>query len=317
MNRKTPWVVAIAACLALTACGINPKKPAIGNFVAAEPAPPSVLPILVKADLAEVRRRLEAELSTSAGPGGVFWISGWDPGDCGGCNVQFGVHRNGPIGLDVSGNQIHWSVVLGINSGRVDFVQRVGPIRIRHAEDFGGEFLISGTTTLTVNEDWQVQASSSLGYRYTERPWVEIHAGPFHTSISVGTMVGKAINGKIDAAGDKINSYLASPEIQQKVHTLLSSAWDQAHTVIPLADEPPTWLRIEPVGISLAGFDRVGGDLVLKPEVAAHIQVVLGEAPEAPSANPLPANRRLSEDDAFSLVVPASISIDEATRQAN
>ena len=217
----------------------------------------SVIPILATVDARPIRDELESALPTGHRERGMVWITGHRIGDC--CHVQLGVHRSGAASLGYSDGALSWSVPLSINNGRVDWREKLLFLTIRHHEDFGGGFRVSGSTRVTLDSDWSVDAITTLDYSYTERPWMTIHVGPLKTTISIGGPVGMLIDKKIHVVQSAIDSRIEAL-IGGSIQPAINAVWEQTHQTLQVARQPSVWMQTRPAGVAFRGLSAAPDD---------------------------------------------------------
>lgn len=268
----------------------SPAKP---NELTKPSGAASVIPIALVADIGVIRKELERGLPTGTREHGIIWITGQRMG-C--CDVQIGVNRSGYVAISVADNALKWSVPLSINNGRVDWSKKLLFVTVRHHEEFGGAFRISGTTGISFDVDWSVDAGTVLDYTYTERPWITLHAGPLKTTISVGGPVGKAIDKKIQVLRQVIDGKLEAA-VRDDLKNGLHSVWDESYQTFQISIEPPVWVQTRPVGILFHGL-RSGADgtLVVQATIKIYTDVFVGSSPPEPLRLPIPPNPGTQSD---------------------
>ena len=265
----------------------------------------SVVPVLATADVGSVRDELERRLPTGHRDQGVFWTTGQSIG-C--CDLQLGIHRSGGVSISYVDNALKWSVPLAINNGRVDWMKKVAFVKVRHHEDFGGGFKVSGSTGITLNPDWSVDASTTLDYSYTERPWITIHAGPLKTKISIGSVIGKQIDKKIQVMSSKIDSRIEAA-FGNSIKPALDDLWEQLHQTIQISTQPSVWIQTRPAEIAFDGVDEAPDDTFsVVAAIKLYADVFVGDRPADQPRVPTPKSFDTDTDPrlAFRLHVPIS-----------
>ena len=245
----------------------------------------SVIPVVATADAGLVRDELERGLPTGHREQGVFWITG-HPIGC--CHLQLGIHRSGGVDIAYVDNALNWSVPLSINNGRVDWMTRVLFAKIRHHEEFGGGFRVSGRTKIMLDSDWSVDTTTTLGYSYTERPWMSIHVGPLRTRISIGGPVGKLIDKKIQVVRSEIDNRIESA-FGDSTKRALHAVWEQSHQTLRISTQPSVWMQTRPADIIFHGIAETPDDtFAVVAAIKLYADVFIGDRPPDQPRVPTP-----------------------------
>ena len=278
----------MAACLFLGACQINAPRPAGINPLPRPPTALSSLTVPVTMKSSNLASEIDSRLSTAQGPGGIYWTSGEPlgglPGDV---TLQVGVDRSGPTTVSASGHQINYSIPLELNSGRVDFDEHVGFIRLRHAVTFGGGGNLAGSTALSIDDQWKLHSATTAAFNWTTPIRVDLNLPVGHLTIDVTSRVAPAVNGRLAAAAQMLDQKLDAIDVRSP----LAKAWAAAAAPIKVSDSPHAWLVISPVSVSAGPPQAVGGDLVETPVITGRIALVsAAESPPPQAPGPLPDN---------------------------
>ena len=274
----------------------------------------SVIPILATVDARAIRNELESGLPTGHRERGVVWITGHRIGDC--CHVQLGVHRSGAASLGYSDDAISWSVPLSINNGRVDWREKLLFLTIRHHEDFGGGFRVSGRTRVTLDSDWSVDAITTLDYSYTERPWMTIHVGPLKTTISIGGPVGKLIDKKIHVVQSAIDSRIEAL-IGGSIQPAINAVWEQTHQTLQVTRQPSVWMQTRPAGVAFRELSAGPDDtFFVVAAIKLHVDLFVGDRPPDQPRVPIPESIDTYMDPRLEFLVHLPISEVEAIARA-
>ena len=270
----------------------------------------SVLPIVGTADAGLIRDELERGLPTGQRENGVLWMTGHRVSGC--CHLQLGVHRSGAVSLAYSDDALSWSVPLSINNGRVDWAEKLLFVTIRHHEDFGGGFRVSGSTRLTLDSDWSVDATTTLDYSYTERPWMTIHVGPLKTKISMGDPVGKLIDKKIHAVQSAIDSRIETAFGSSTMHAI-SAVWEHSHQTLQISRQPSVWMQTRPAGVAFRGISAAPDDtFFVVAAIELHLDVFVGDRPPEQPPVPTPESVETYTDPRLEFLVHLPLTEVEA-----
>lgn len=232
----------------------------------------------------------------------------------GGDNIQLVVRRTGDLRLSAKGEYLQATVPLHIFvKGRVKstlggmFSDANAPQLVQDA-NFNLE--VSLNSKLSVQPDWSVNTQSQIGYKWTQRPTLDIGV----VKIPIGGLIEKVIDQELN----KISAVLdREAKKQLKFQKQVLTYWNQLQDPLPIPGPLPAWLVINPDSVYLSRLVTEPTALRLTAGIGATVLVSTSEPAKLAKKKPMPAlqvNKALNDE--VKLTLTAGIDYGTATALA-
>lgn len=299
------------AVLGIAACGsIKPPQPEQEKEAPLPTAPNSSITLPIRLDSGALQQEINERLGQGQGPQSLYWTSG-EP-ISGNATIQFGVHRSGEAQVSSENGCLVFKVPLAVNSGRIDWSEKVGFIRVKKHFDFGGGAQVTVRACVSVGADWQLDATVSPDFQWTERAWIDINPPLGHIKVDVASRIEPKIREKLPTLVEKARAIVAKVPLRAS----LERAWVSLQTPQQLSKEPALALEVEPVSLGLGPTTSEGREMVIRPTLVAKLRAYAGQPAQASPLKPLPGNTGTLGSDEFALVLRADAPYGELNRLA-
>jgi hypothetical protein len=316
-------ILGLALLLALAGCDRGKDTPGPPRLKAEAQVPVAVsrVTVPVRADLAALEARLNAEIPTllysidrqekACVPAARATLCLKHERPCKGeacrnvpCKVGFkGAKVTPTLGCRVVGEVTRGPIRL---SGEGDLIRLRMPVSAEvSAKDVGR--ILSETATaeaevradirLGMQPDWTPTAKVEIDYSWTEKPGIELLGQRFTFARRADPELAKLIR--------KLEADL--PRELKSLHprARLEQAWSKGFTAIELNERhPPVWMRLTPQQLGYGGYRLEEGQLVLKLELEAKAETFVGDRPADPPVAPLPPMTPVSGTPGFRVIAP-------------
>lgn len=269
--------------------------------------PRSTLHLPITIPYAEVATMLNKEL-------GEVLYEDLDFENNGGDNIQLVVKRTGDVRIGAKGEYLQASVPLNIYvKGRVKstlggiFSSSSAPQLVQDA-NFNLE--VSLNSKLSVQPDWSVHTQSQIGYKWTQRPTLDIGI----VKIPIGSLIEKVIDQELNKMAELLDK---EAKKQLKFQKQVLSFWNQLQDPLPIPGPVPAWLVINPDSVYLSRLVPEPTALRLTAGIGATVLVSTSEPAKGGKKKPMPAlqvNKVLSDE--VKLTLTAGIDYATATQLA-
>jgi len=292
------FVWAAVVVTGMAACGsIKPPQPAPEQEAPLPTVPNSSITLPIRLDSGALQQEINERLGQGQGPQSLYWTSG-EP-ISGNATIQFGVHRSGEAQVSSENGCLVFKVPLAINSGRIDWSEKVGPFKAKKHFDFGGGAQVSVRACVSVGADWQLDAAVSPDFQWTERAWIDINPPLGHIKVDVASRIEPKIREKLPALMEKARAIVAKVPL----HASLERAWVAIQMPQVLSKDPAVALEVTPASLGLGPTSSEGRELVIRPTLVAKLRAYAGRPTAASSPKPLPGNTGTLGGDEFALVL--------------
>ncbi|MBA4304100.1 MAG: hypothetical protein C0424_07730 [Sphingobacteriaceae bacterium] len=308
---KQFWMLAILAA-ALWGCKsstVTQEAPAPDLSAVAKQLvlPRSTLNVPIVVPYAEVAALLNKELAE-------ILYEDRDFDNNGGDNVQLVVRRTGDVRLSAKGEYLQATVPLHIFvKGRVKstlggmFSDANAPQLVQDA-NFNLE--VNLNSKLSVQPDWSVNTQSQIGYKWTQRPTLDIGI----VKIPIGSLIEKVIDQELNKMAALLDK---EAKKQLKFQKQVLGYWNQLQDPMAIPGPVPAWLIINPDSIYLSRLVPEATALRLTAGIGATVLVSTSEPAKGGKKKPMPAlqvNRVLGDE--VKLTLTAGIDYTTATKLA-
>lgn len=269
--------------------------------------PRSTLNLPITVSYADVAAMLNKEL-------GEVLYEDLDFDNNGGDNVQLVVKRTGNVRIGAKGEYLQATVPLNIYvKGRVKstlggiFSSSNAPQLVQDA-NFNLE--VSLNSKLNVLPDWSVSTQSQIGYKWTQRPTLDIGI----VKIPIDGIIEKAIDQELGKMAELLDK---EAKKQLKFQKQVLSVWNQLQDPLPIPGPVPAWLVINPDSVYLSRLVPEPTALRLTAGIGATVLVSTSEPAKGTKKKPMPAlqvNKVLSDE--VKLTLTAGIDFVTATQLA-
>ncbi len=269
--------------------------------------PRSTLNLPITVSYADVAAMLNKEL-------GEVLYEDLDFDNNGGDNVQLVVKRTGNVRIGAKGEYLQATVPLNIYvKGRVKstlggiFSSSNAPQLVQDA-NFNLE--VSLNSKLNVLPDWSVSTQSQIGYKWTQRPTLDIGI----VKIPIGGLIEKVIDQELNKMADLLDK---EAQKQLKFQKQVLTYWNQLQDPLPIPGPVPAWLVINPDSVYLSRLVPEPTALRLTAGIGATVLVSTSEPAKGTKKKPMPAlqvNKVLSDE--VKLTLTAGIDFVTATQLA-
>lgn len=171
----------------------------------------------------------------------------------------------------------------------------------RETADLGARVSIS-LTDIRLGRDWKLKATltPNISLTQAESRLFGFIKMSFRSELSAG------INAAIPKVQSAFDNFLDKLDVRQQVER----AWAAADHIIPVADTPPVWMVVEPIGIAVAPVQVAEGQLSSTLRLVAKVKTMLGERPDDNKAS-IPSDMLELPDapTSFALQVPVILPL--------
>jgi hypothetical protein len=309
MKRIWIWAVVLTALWACKSSTVTQEAPApeLSEVAKQLVLPRSTINIPIMVPYAEVAALLNKEL-------GEVLYEDRDFDNNGGDNVQLVVRRTGDVRLSAKGDYLQAAVPLHIYvKGRVKstlggmFSDANAPQLVQDA-NFNLE--VSLNSKLTVQPDWSVSTQSQIGYKWTQRPTLDIGV----VKIPIGSLIEKVIDQELNKMAALLDK---EAKKQLKFQKQVLGYWNQLQDPMPIPGPVPAWLVINPDSIYLSRLQPEASALRLTAGIGATVLVSTSEPAKGGKKKAMPAlqvNRMLGDE--VKLTLTAGIDYTTASKLA-
>lgn len=269
--------------------------------------PRSTLNLPITIPYAEVAALLNKEL-------GEVLYEDLDYENNGGDNIQLVVKRTGNVRVGAKGDYLQATVPLNIYvKGRVKstlggiFSSSSAPQLVQDA-NFNLE--VSLNSKLSVQPDWSVNTQSQIGYKWTQRPTLDIGI----VKIPIGSLIEKVIDQELSKMAELLDK---EAKKQLKFQKQVLTYWNQLQEPLPIPGPVPAWLVINPDSVYLSRLVPEPTALRLTAGIGATVLVSTSEPAKAGKKKPMPAlqvNKILNDE--VKLTLTAGVDYATATQLA-
>ncbi|QFT78243.1 DUF4403 family protein [Erythrobacter sp. THAF29] len=141
---------------------------------------------------------------------------------------------------------------------------------------------VTARVRLSVRKDWSMRGDVDISYSWRQPPTVEI----------LGQKLTFA-----DGADERLRSVVSKLErtVEREIAKLdlrgkIAPVWERGFTVLSLnAENPPVWMRLTPRALGYDGYYASRNALSVAMRLDAKTEIFVGDEPEAPGADYLPA----------------------------
>ncbi|WP_295541516.1 DUF4403 family protein [uncultured Pseudacidovorax sp.] len=296
---------------ALTGCQttLDPAAPKAGAYKPEPERQLSTVAMPVRMSAAQIQALAEAQFPAGSS---LYWISGQGIGN--GVDLQMGIRRAGPIAVATEGGCLRLGMELVLHDARLDWMERVGFIKVRKHVDFGGSARVSARVCPAVNSDWQLSATVEPSFQWVQGAYVNVGTPVGSFKIGVSERAEGPIREKLGSIGQRVNDALAALPLKQK----LADAWTSVQQPIALNKQHAVYLVAEPTTLGMGPLVTEGTELVATPNLSAYLKVNLGKpaAETLPTPKPLPGNSGSINPKGISVSLTAQVPYDEANKTA-
>ena len=214
------------------------------------------------------------------------------------CDVDGFVDR-GAISLYGRGDHLLGSVpIFGTIEG-----QGANRFTARIHGDAEGRATIEIESRPTLARDWSVDLNFSDSFHWTEPPILHV----LGRDISLTRYAEPSIRRQLG----RIRAEAREATRRLDLHDKAAKAWEQAFQPVQLAQDPAIWLQVIPASAGFAGVHADARALSGSLELTGTAQTLVGEAPPAVTATPLPQlGNTIGEPGTFDILLPVRVSYD-------
>lgn len=232
----------------------------------------------------------------------------------GGDNIQLVVRRTGDVRLSAKGDYLQAAVPLHIYvKGRVK--STVGGIfsdanAPQLVQDANFNLEVSLNTKLQIQPDWSVNTQSQIGYKWTQRPTLDIGV----VKIPIGSLIEKVIDQELSKMATVLDK---EAKKQLKFQKQVQTYWNQLQDPLLIPGPLPAWLVIQPDSVYLSRIVTEPAALRLTVGIGATVLVSTSEPAKGAKKKPMPAlqvNKILSDE--VKLTLTAGLDYSTATQLA-
>jgi hypothetical protein len=223
-----------------------------------------------------------------------------------GVTVDISVRRReGPIQMAMVSSWLTTTVPLTV-SGTPDI--RLGPFRLPggSAGGFEADLDVTLQTRARLNSDWSVLSETTA---QIEVGRAELRVAG--TVIDVAPVVSDILDRNVDRVTAPLDDYLTDLDIQAIVNPI----WEGFTAPVRLSENPSVWLQVRPVEFSISPPSTQADDLRFDIGMEMYLEAVVGERPEDTELGDIPPLANTTSDTgSFSIAIPISLQLAEATR---
>ena len=214
----------------------------------------------------------------------------------GGDNIHLVVRRTGDVRLSAKGDYLQAAVPLNIYvKGRVK--STVGGIfsdanAPQLVQDANFNLEVSLNTKLQIQPDWSVNTQSQIGYKWTQRPTLDIGV----VKIPIGSLIEKVIDQELSKMATVLDK---EAKKQLKFQKQVQTYWNQLQEPMLIPGPIPAWLVVQPDSVYLSRIVTEPAALRLTVGIGATVLVSTSEPAKNQKKKPMPAlqvNKILSDE---------------------
>ena len=158
---------------------------------------------------------------------------------------------------------------------------------VRVTETFQVDLTVTATASPKLRSDWSLDLNLSTDFKWDKRPRILLLG---FIPIRISGLVEPKIWEQLKKVEEQIKTEIRSLDIRGRA----MQAWEKAHAPIKLSSDPEVWLRFKPKAIRFSGIHTQNSILAASVSMAANMETILGERPDAFPVSPLP---ELGEQD--------------------
>jgi Domain of unknown function (DUF4403) len=214
------------------------------------------------------------------------------------CDVDGFVDRGG-ISLYGRGDHVGGSIpIFGTIEG-----QGANRFTSRIHGDAEGRAMVEVESRPKLTKDWSVDLNFSDSFHWTEPPILRV----LGREISLTKYAEPSIRKQLG----RIRAHAQEAARRLDLHDKAAKAWEQAFQPVQISQDPPVWLQITPVSAAFAGVHASPKNLSGSLELTGTAQTLVGQAPAAVTAAPLPPlGSDISQPGAFDIILPVRVNYD-------
>lgn len=207
-----------------------------------------------------------------------------------GCTLV-GTVRRGSITLGGSGQTLSASFPI---DAEIE-IRDIGDVIKR--ETVSASAVMNMRAKLGVTGDWKISPDIHISYTWLKEPGVMV-AGQ---RIKLTKFVEPKFKTILHSVERRLEAQIRKVDLRSDV----SKAWQSGFDTISLNREnPPVWLRLTPEQAGTSGVRVAGSSILTDLMLKAKLNVIVGDEPSKPDAQPLGANIGVSRGRGFDVVVP-------------
>lgn len=284
-------VLSIASLALLTSCSLfrsEVEPPPRSDEPIAIPDSQSTFTSDIRIPLRPVRRALEAEVPQQ------LWSIDQSDVEC------VAPRRTSIIGIAIKSPAVRCDLSGQVTRGRMtlsgsgqDLIVTMPIDAAITASDIGGiikqktasaQAIVTARVRPTIHDDWRVSADITISYDWQQEPTVKL----LGREVTFADRADARLQNVVTILERTLEREFAALNIKRRITPL----WQRGFATLSLNREnPPVWLRLTPKRIGFDGYTASRRSLLLKVQVDALTEIVVGEKPAAPQAQPLPNMR--------------------------
>lgn len=184
----------------------------------------------------------------------------------------------------------------------------LGPFRLPggSAGRLDADIDVTLRTRVSINSDWSIAADTDAELEVGR---ADLTVGGRSTDMT--SIVSEILRRNVDRVTRPLDDYLEGSNVQ----AMMEPVWQRFASPILVSTDPPVWLRVEPQEFSLSPPDLQAENIRFDIGVTLLIDSVVGERPPDIVLGPIPPlGAAQSTAGTFSIAIPVSLRLDEATR---
>jgi hypothetical protein len=215
------------------------------------------------------------------------------------CDIWGYVERSGPVSLYGRGDRVYGSVPI---YGAIE-----GQGANRFTSRIHGETEASATVEAEarpeLTKDWSLDLNLSDSFRWSEPPVLHV----LGREIPLSKYAEPVIHTQLAHVRARALAATRRLDLHEKAET----AWRHAFEPVQLSENPAVWLQLTPQGAAFAGVGANSKVLSGSLELSGSAETIVGQAPPAVTATPLPSlGREVTAPGSFDVILPIRVGYD-------
>ena len=222
--------------------------------------------------------------------------------------VKIKVWKKDSITIGLEGNELSYRVPLRI---WLQFSFTLNALGISHTEhqEVEAGIALKFKSKFSLLDNWKITTQTQPdGYEWITEPVIRVR----FITLPIRPLADLVLSQQQDGIGKLVDTAVGSTLDFKKI---LSPLWHRLQTPISVSDDPPVWLRLSPLGVSMTQPAGARGVIRSTLGIKSVAETFIGDAPEARLSDSLPQFVSPSRlDSSFVINLYSEISYESASQ---
>lgn len=222
--------------------------------------------------------------------------------------VKIKVWKKDSITIGLEGNELSYRVPLHI---WLQFSFTLNALGISHTEyqEVEAGIALKFKTRFSILDNWKISTQTRQdGYDWLSEPVIKVR----FITLPIRPLADIVLSEQQDAIGKMVDTAVGSSLDFKKV---LRPLWLRMQSPIQVSEDPPVWLRLSPLGVSMTQPEGARGMIRTSLGIKSVAETFVGDAPAATPSDSLPAFVSQSRlDSSFVINLYSEVSYESASR---